>query len=243
MSRLARARDDTSPAAATTGPGAPCAWCRRPIPAGKRRDARTCRKACRQSHWRFARHRPRSASTRDASSRDGSARLAYADPPYPGKAFLYRDHPDYAGEVDHRALLEQLQGYDGWALSTSSEGLRLVIPLCEALGLNYRVASWHRGPRKVRSLSPWQAWEPIVYQSARPVARAGVADAFAYAARPRLSDPDRVIGAKPAPFIFWVFELLGARPGDDLDDLFPGSGGVARAWALFQEGIWEGDDG
>jgi hypothetical protein len=28
-------------------------------------------------------------------------RLAYADPPYLGKAWLYRDHPDYGGEVDH----------------------------------------------------------------------------------------------------------------------------------------------
>jgi len=25
-------------------------------------------------------------------------KVAYADPPYPGCAHLYRDHPDYAGE-------------------------------------------------------------------------------------------------------------------------------------------------
>ena len=37
-------------------------------------------------------------------------RLAYADPPYPGKAWLYRDHLDYGGEVDHAALLAQLAG-------------------------------------------------------------------------------------------------------------------------------------
>lgn len=30
-----------------------------------------------------------------------SARLAYADPPYPGWADRYRSHPDYAGEVNH----------------------------------------------------------------------------------------------------------------------------------------------
>lgn len=42
-------------------------------------------------------------------------RLAYADPPYPGCAALYKDHPDYAGEVDHAALLRTLQdNYDGW---------------------------------------------------------------------------------------------------------------------------------
>lgn len=35
-------------------------------------------------------------------------RLAIADPPYPGCAHLYRDHPDYAGEVDHRCCNECL---------------------------------------------------------------------------------------------------------------------------------------
>jgi hypothetical protein len=32
-------------------------------------------------------------------------RLGYADPPYPGLAHLYKDHPDYAGEVDHVVLI------------------------------------------------------------------------------------------------------------------------------------------
>ena len=32
--------------------------------------------------------------------------------------------------------------------------------------------------------------------------------------RPRLTDPDRVIGAKPAAWCNWVFELLGAGERD-----------------------------
>ena len=48
-------------------------------------------------------------------------KLAYADPPYPGRAHLYKDHPDYAGEVDHERLVNDLvANYDGWALSTSA---------------------------------------------------------------------------------------------------------------------------
>ena len=43
--------------------------------------------------------------------------------------------------------------------------------------------------------------------------------------------PGRVIGAKPAAVCRWIFDLLGAEPGDTLDDLFPGSGAVSRAWA------------
>lgn len=42
-------------------------------------------------------------------------RIAYADPPYIGCAHLYKDHPDYDGEVDHVALIDRLQSeYDGW---------------------------------------------------------------------------------------------------------------------------------
>lgn len=38
------------------------------------------------------------------------APVAYADPPYPGKAWLYRDHPDYGGEVNHPARLAMTAG-------------------------------------------------------------------------------------------------------------------------------------
>ena len=58
-------------------------------------------------------------------------------------------------------------------------------------------------------------------------------DALDYVARPRLTDPNRVIWQKPAAFANWVFQLLGARPGDELHDLFPGSGGISRAWDIF----------
>lgn len=53
-------------------------------------------------------------------------KLAYADPPYPGCADLYRDHPDYGGEVDPRALVERLQAeFDGWVLHTHVGGQKL----------------------------------------------------------------------------------------------------------------------
>ena len=52
-------------------------------------------------------------------------------------------------------------------------------------------------------------------------------------ARIRTTDPRRVVGAKPAAFCWWLFDLLGALPGDELVDLFPGSGGIGRAWRLY----------
>jgi len=47
--------------------------------------------------------------------------------------------------------------------------------------------------------------------------------------------PGRVIGAKPAAVCRWIFTLLGACPGDTLDDLFPGSDAVGRAWVALPD--------
>lgn len=210
---------------------APCAWCGGPIPERARRDSICCSQSCRQARHRFGRA---CVSRRRATS---PLRLAYADPPYPGLARrYYADHPDYAGEVDHRALLEQLSTYDGWALSTSSRALPDVLVIARhELALEVRVASWHRGSRPGVSAWPRSAWEPVVFAGGRrlPSREAGD-DAFTHHARPRTTDPARVIGAKPAPFCFWLFGLLGGAPGDRFVDLFPGSGGVARAWEVFE---------
>ena len=43
-----------------------------------------------------------------------------------------------------------------------------------------------------------------------------------------------LVGAKPEAFCAWLFAVLNLRPGDTLDDLYPGTGGVTRAWARYQ---------
>jgi hypothetical protein len=151
-------------------------------------------------------------------------KLAYADPPYPGNAALYEAHPDYGGEVDHESLILRLTGYDGWALSTSAAALRDLLPLCPP---EARVLAWVKH-------SITFSWEPVIVVSARPPV--GVRDwiqvepdSFQWRPKPE----SYVIGQKPLPFCLWVFAWLGARPDDDLDDLFPGSGAVARAWKKF----------
>lgn len=214
----------------TTAPRT-CEWCRGPIPARARRDSICCSTRCRQ-----ARHRFTTAVGRGVAAGE-PLRLAYADPPYPGKSHLYRDHPDYAGEVDHAELLDRLAGYDGWALSTSASALPAVLRLCPD---GVAVAAWHRGERPHAGMvRPHNAWEPVVYSGGRAVdASRGSGrrvDSLVYGAGARLTDPGRVIGAKPAAFCRWVFDLLGAQPGDTFDDLYPGSGGVARAWQTYAE--------
>ena len=158
-------------------------------------------------------------------------RLAYADPPYPGKARLYRDHPDYGGEVNHADLVERLAAYDGWALSTSAEALPAVLAVCPA---GVRVAAWLRGERPTRSRWPLHAWEPVLYHGGRQLATGPRrVDALVCGVGPLDTLPGRVVGAKPAAVCRWIFQLLGAAPGDTLDDLFPGSGAVGRAWAAY----------
>lgn len=63
-------------------------------------------------------------------------KIGYADPPYIGQsARHYKDHPDYAGEVDHAELVERLErDYDGWVLHTHVPGLRELLTLCDGGG-------------------------------------------------------------------------------------------------------------
>ena len=209
-----------------------CAWCEKPIPERARRDAVCCSVRCRQARHRFL----RAVTYADSVAPGRPLRLAYADPPYPGNASLYRDHPDYGGEVDHAELIGRLAAYDGWALSTSAAALPAVLALCPP---GVRVAAWHKGERAARSRCPLNAWEPVIYHGGRQLIRD--------AGEPRRTDsivcgvsavttlPGRVIGAKPAAVCRWIFDLLGADPGDTLEDLFPGSGAVSRAWAAFTD--------
>jgi hypothetical protein len=155
-------------------------------------------------------------------------RLAYADPPYPGQAKRhYADHPDYAGEVDRAELVERLALYDGWALSTSVPGLQEVLALCPA---DVRIASWHitnSEPPGNRGTWHW-SWEPVIVRAARPPAIT-IRDVLRHHA-PHGFFGNEITGQKPVAFCEWVFRLIGAEPGDELDDLFPGSGAVAKAW-------------
>jgi hypothetical protein len=211
---------------APPGPARACAWCRGPVPERARADAVTCSKRCRQARHRFL----RAAGYADRVT-GRALRLAYADPPYPGNARLYRDHPDYAGEVDHAALIGRLAGYDGWALSTSAAALPAVLALCPD---GARVAAWHRSERPTRSRWPLNAWEPVIYHGGRQLPSGQRrADSIVCGVTPVTTLPGRVIGAKPPAVCRWIFELLGAGPQDTLDDLFPGSGAVTRAWAAY----------
>lgn len=208
-----------------------CGWCGARIPARARRDAIYCSQSCRQASHRVKLERSELARVLLP------ARIAYADPPYVGMARrVYGDHPDYAGEVDHRRLLEQLATFDGWALSCSSDSLLELGATALELGLRPDVAIWHRRHPPHPTARLVTSFECVLFVPSRRVAGGPgrrLSDVLLEApgARPRRTLPSAVVGMKPPAFARWLFELLEARPGDELVDLFPGSGIFGRYWA------------
>lgn len=198
-----------------------CRWCRQVLPVQAPSWQVFCGKRCRQAEFRARR-----VSLMEGA--DGRPRrVGYADPPYPGMAYrCYGDQPNYAGEVDHVALIARLQGFDGWALSTSARALRDLLPLCPP---EARVAAWVK-PIGVsgQTRGPHSTWEPVIYMPAR-LQQPGRRDWIS--AMPARGGDSDLLGRKPPAFCRWLFELLGLAPHDTFVDLFPGSEGVTRAWA------------
>lgn len=159
-------------------------------------------------------------------------RIAYADPPYPGCAKIYKDEPTYAGEVDHAALVAKLRTYDGFVLHTSSVALPLVLPLFQKGEV--RVMAWVKPFAAFkRNVSVAYAWEPVLVKAARkPVVRHRVVMRDWLAESITLKRG--LTGAKPEKVCLWLFEMVGAEIGDVLDDLYPGTGAVGRAWKSWE---------
>jgi hypothetical protein len=218
-----------------------CTWCERPIPERARRDARFCGRKCRQAAFRVRRRSTTSVAGRGRAGRrvvhvadagdsyvsPRHGRFAYADPPYPGRARkYYADEPTYGGEVDHQALVAELVagGYVGWALSTAADALAELLPLCPP---DARVCAWVKPiGASTRTYGLHSCWEPLVVVGGRRL-RPGVRDWLA--AQPARFGGD-LPGRKPLAFCAWLFDCLGMQPGDELTDLFPGTGVVGSSW-------------
>lgn len=178
-----------------------------------------------------------------------SMKFAYADPPYLGCCRLYDHyHPDDRCWDDlstHMALIERLvrEFPDGWALSCTSGSLRSLLPLCPD---DSRVGPWVKtfGAFK-RGVRPAYMWEPVIFRGGRnpsngyshkPPEKNGKQttpkDFAIISAGDLLAEPitlkKGLTGAKPEAFCEWVLDLLNVLPGDEVVDLFPGTGTMGR---------------
>lgn len=164
-------------------------------------------------------------------------RVAYADPPYLGCCGRYQhNHLDgvcYDIVASHAALIEQLENSfpDGWAMSCSTPSLRTLLPLCPP---TVRVAAWCKSFCAFkRGVRPAYAWEPVIYRGGRNK-NAAVPLKGGKQITPKdfhiapITLKKGLTGAKPESFCRWVLDLLNVQPGDEVVDLYPGTGVMGR---------------
>lgn len=166
-------------------------------------------------------------------------KFCYADPPYPGQAKRYAHDPRHA-EVDPVELMLWLEREypDGWAMSTSSPALRVIAP---AMPERARIAAWGKTFANMKpNVYPCYAWEPVILRTAQFASEGNAVQRdrrTPYDWMQSMPTMRNFMGAKPSEFCFWIFDMLGARQGDELVDLFPGTGAVSQAWEFYQRTI------
>jgi hypothetical protein len=160
-------------------------------------------------------------------------RFAYADPPYLGCGKLYVQQHGEARAWDdpqnHFDLIDRLfdEYPDGWVLSCHEPSLHT---LRNYAGRDCRTGIWVKPFASFKpNVNPAYAWEPVIFRGGRKFSRkdATVRDWVAG----NITLKRGLTGAKPREFCRWVFSLLNAKKGDEMDDLFPGTGAVGAAWA------------
>ena len=162
--------------------------------------------------------------------------FAYADPPYIGLAKShYGDHPDYAGEVEHAALVAELEtNYDGWALSSLS--MKSLPTIARMVPLDVLTLSWVKPIAPPMGDHRHYSWEPVFMRPVRNPTE-GYVHTHLVCSPPQFTfrpkPPEHVIGEKPEAFCHWLFECAGLTRDDEIHDLFPGSRAVTHAWATW----------
>lgn len=163
-------------------------------------------------------------------------RFAYADPPYLGCCALYdHHHPDgrcWNDRETYEHLLDRLclDYPDGWALSASSPSLKRLLPMCPD---DVRIAAWVKPFHALkRGVRPSYGWEPVIFRGGRnqlhpPPEKGGKATTPRDFIAESITLKKGLTGAKPQKVCEWILDLLGHRPGDFLDDLYPGTGIMA----------------
>lgn len=157
-------------------------------------------------------------------------KFAYADPPYLGCGALYaKHHPEaliWNDPETHRKLIQRLcdEYPDGWAMSASSPSMDTLQPM---LPQGYRVCPWIKPFCAFKpGVGVAYAWEPVILVGGRRRTRQQptVRDWFSAPITLRKG----LTGAKPPEVIHWILDLLNVQRGDQVDDLFPGTGVVGK---------------
>lgn len=150
-------------------------------------------------------------------------KFAYADPPYIGQAQKHYG----CEEIDHAALIERLSRWypDGWALSCSTPSLQLLLSLCPP---DVRIGAWVKPFCSWKpNVNPAFAWEPIIFRGGRKHERYDdtVRDWYeSPVVMENITLKKGLAGAKPKAVCHWILDMLNFQPGDEMHDLYPGTG-------------------
>jgi hypothetical protein len=130
----------------------------------------------------------------------------------------------------HKQMVKDLNAnYDGWAIAMSVHSLSTYLEIVETESENgIQVCVWHK-PNAIPSGSRiLNYWEPVLIKV--PASRKGrnkgpMTKDILTANAPRVG----FSGSKPKEWTHWVLDILGYQEGDEVTDLFHGSGAVAQA--------------
>jgi hypothetical protein len=142
------------------------------------------------------------------------------------------DKYEHKKEVNHPLLIDWLnREFDGWALSLPVPSLRDILPMCPP---EVRVCAWVKPFCSFKPNNPFAyAWEPVLVKSCRNSGR------FTTTVRDWVSCNITLqrgfYGAKPEGFCHWMFDAMGMTPDDEFLDVFPGSGAVTNAFAVWKQ--------
>lgn len=181
-------------------------------------------------------------------------KLAIADPPYLGRANRWYgdgcgdgygqgkadNHPE-ASLWDlvetHWQLIDRLENeFDGWAIALSVHSLSQYLQKIETDSRNgIRVMVWHKPSSSPSGSRVGSYWEPVIVRV--PATRKGWTKGKS--TKDVLSaNPPRngFVGAKPIEWTHWILDVLGYQEGDEVFDLFNGSGAVTEAIQQYKKG-------
>ena len=176
-------------------------------------------------------------------------KLAIADPPYLGRAVRWYgeggcgygngvnqadNHPEaYLWDIPetHKQLVRDLErDFDGWAIAMSVHSLSTYLDVVETDSRNgIRVCVWHKTAAVTSGNRVTNNWEPVLVKM--PAGRKGWKSGASRTSDVMTCNPLRsgFVGSKPAEWTHWVLDLMGYMEGDEVVDLFNGSGAVANA--------------
>jgi hypothetical protein len=162
-------------------------------------------------------------------------RAAFLDPPYLGcgeryYGCLHESASDCDSIEWHADLIGKTHAeYDGWAYCLSSVSMQKILPLCPDC---VRVAAWVKPWAVFRpNVNPAYCWEPVIFHTTAQ--RTRQEDTVRDWCAENITMKKGLVGAKPPGFCRWVIDLLGLRRGDELVDVFPGTGVMGDVWDSF----------